>query len=228
MVLTALGAFIGALLSLIISIYIEYQRKPKLSLKIEDPPFDATYTSAPAKEARFLRVHLINHAMNKWLRWLGRNAAMGCFGYIQFYHIDNGAPVFSKQMPVRWSKSDEPVSHYMQDGQIIQLFDPAKYNSAFRRDCFPGSEELIDIVARYDNEDECYGWCNDSYLPDKGWRNQDWKLPKGRYLIKVTVISSGDNVSDIFQLENSVTKQHFRLLKASEQDIAKITREGAS
>jgi hypothetical protein len=223
---SAIGAFIGALLTLVISVYIEYQRKPKLYFEIEDPPIDNKYPSAPAREARFLRVTLYNREMPKWLRWLGRNAAMHCGGHIQFYHIDNGAPVFSRSMPIRWAGSDEPLSFQaLPNGQLAQLFDPAKYNAAFYRNCFPGSKETIDVASRFDNDDECYGWCNENYLPDKGWRNPDWKLPKGRYIVRVTIISAGEKVSDFFQIENSVAKQHFRLLKASKRDIAKIMLE---
>ena len=62
-----LGAFIGAILSLVISIIIEYQRKPKLSFRIEDPQIDNVYSypNVPAKKARFLRVQLWNNEMPK-------------------------------------------------------------------------------------------------------------------------------------------------------------------
>jgi len=224
MLTTAIGAFLGALLSLLISVYIEYQRKPKLFFTIEDPPVDITYQSAPAKEARFVRVQLWNRAMPGLLRWLGRDAAMHCHGEIQFYHIDDGAPVFSRAMPIRWAGSDEPLSYQvLPNGKVAQLFDPAKYNAAFRRNCYPGSKETIDVAARFDAENDCYGWSNENYLPGRGWRNKDWKLPKGRYLVKVTVHSSGDKVSDVFKLENSVARQHFRLLEATDDDVRKLS-----
>ena len=103
MLTTAIGAFLGALLSFLASIYIEYQRKPKLRFEIEDPPADSTYLSAPAKEARFVRVRLVNDSMPKILKWLGRDAAMQCYGQIQFHHFDDGAVVFSRPMPIRWA-----------------------------------------------------------------------------------------------------------------------------
>jgi len=219
---TAIGAFVGALLSLFISIYIEYQRKPKLDFEIEDPPLDLRYQSAPAKEGRFVRVKLQNRGMPRLLKWLGRDAAMHCHGDIQFHHFD-GAPVFSRPMPMRWAGSDEPLSHQvMPNGQVKQLFDAAKYNAISYRDCFPGTTETIDVAARFDQDDECYGWCNENYLPGKGWRNLEWKLPKGRYLVRVTVYSAGDKVSAVFKLENSVARQHFRLMRASKEDAKKL------
>ncbi len=223
MFLTAVGAFIGATLSLILSIFIENQRKPDLFYAIEDPPLDRTYESAPAANVRFVRVRLWNRATPKWLNWLGRNAALHCNGDIQFHHLEDGSPIFSKPMPLRWSGADEPVSHQLlPDGQLVQLFDPAKYNAATRRNCYPGTKETIDIAARFDNDEECYGWSNENYLPGKGWRNKDWQLSKGKYLVSVMVYSSGEKVLGVFSLENSVGREHFRLIDVSSEVFSMV------
>jgi hypothetical protein len=223
MLLTAIGAFIGALLSFLASIYIEYQRKPKLSFEIEDPPFDANYTNADAKKARFVRVYLQNKPMPHCLRWIDRDPAMQCYGNVEFYHIVDGDLVLVKPMPIRWSLSDEPFSsHIMPGNQIVRLFDPTKYSASFYRNCFPGIKELIDVAGRFDDDDDCYGWSTDYGIPEKGWRNQDLKIPKGRYFVKVTVFYSGEPVSSIFKLENSVARQNFRLNTATQDDLKKF------
>ena len=229
MLLTALGAFSGALLSLLLSIFIEYQRKPKLVFEIEEPPTDRTYESHPARNARFVRVLLHNRPMPKLFRWLGRAAAMQCNGEIQFHHANDGVPIFAKPMMIRWAKSDEPFSFQaLQEGKVKPVFDPSKYNASFRRDCYPGDKEQIDVAARFDNDTECYGWSNETYLPDKGWRNQDWKLPAGRYLVTIKVHSSGETVRGTFKLENIASRENFRLLPATEDDInkTKISSKG--
>lgn len=224
MFLTALGAFLGALLSILASVAIEYQRKPKLQFVIEHPPLDRTFSEGPpVKSARFLRVFVSNKPIPQLFRWLGRSAAYQCTGSVRFYHLDDAAEVFSRPMPVRWSNSDEPISvQLLPDKQIAQIFDPAKYNAAFRRDCFPGAPELIDIAARFENDDDCYGWSNESYLADKGWRNPEFRLTAGRYFVKVTINSSGDKVYGFFKLENSAAWQHFRLVAASKEEAAKL------
>jgi hypothetical protein len=219
----ALSAFLGALLSLCVSIIIESQRKPKLSIKIEEPPTDVDYSNRPANKARFLRVRLSNRAMPRFLRWLGRNAAIHCHGEIQFYHQNNGAPVFSKPMPIRWASSDEPLSlQVSSDGQPNWLFDPSKFNAAFYQDCHAGSQEPIDVAARFDNDTDCYGWTNDNYLQNKGWRNPDWRLPNDRFLVTITVHSSGEKVVGVFELENSVGIQDFRLMNSTKEDRQRI------
>jgi hypothetical protein len=223
MFLTALGAFFGAFLSILASIAIEYQRKPKLQFMIESPPLDRTHQpGAPVTHSRFLRVYVLNKPMPKRFGWLGRSAAYQCTGDVQFHHLDDGAAVLSRAMPVRWAGSEEPISYQALPGGVAALFDPAKYNAAFRRDCFPGTPELVDIAARFDNDEDCFGWSNESYLPEKGWRNPEFRLPKGGYLVKVTIRSSGDRICDVFKLENSVGREHFRLLAASEEEKAKL------
>lgn len=220
---TALGAFLGAVLSLLVSMIIEHQRKPKLSLKIEEPPTDMNYTDRPANKARFLRVRLSNRATPWYLSWLGRNAAIHCHGEIQFYHQNDGAPVLSKPMPIRWAGSEEPLSfQVLPDGKFAQLLDASKFHAAFYRDCHAGSEEPIDVVARFNDETDCYGWTNENYLPNKLWRNTDWKLPNGRYLVAITVHSAGEKVVDLFRLENSVGIQHFRLMSTTKDERRKI------
>lgn len=224
MFLTAFGAFVGAVLSLVISIIIENQRKPKLSFTIEDPPIDNEYSNAPVKTARFLRVQLWNNEMPKMFRWLNRESAMHCNADIQFLHFDDLTPVFHKRIPARWAGSDEPISPQIdpKTGALVSLFDVSKYNAAFRRNCYPGTKETIDIVARFDSDEDCYVWTNDNYL--KGWRNTEVKLPRGRYYVILTVYSSGEKIRGYFKLENSVSDKDFRLLAMNDEERIRISR----
>lgn len=222
MVVTAFGAFLGALLSLGVGILIESERRPKLSIKIEERLDPVNYTNAPAKRALFVRVRLSNGAMPRCLRWLGRNSAVHCHGEIRFYDHSNGVQVFSKPMPIRWAHSDEPVSYQaLPPGQIATVIDPSKFNAGFYRDCHAGTEEPIDVVARFDNDTACYGWNNDAYL--KGWRNPDWKLPSGRFLVAVAVYSSGEKTTGVFVLDNSTGIQGFRLMPSTKEDRQKVS-----
>lgn len=219
-----LGAFLGAVLSLAISIVIENQRKPKLSFKIEDPPIDIDYQNAPAKKARFLRVQLWNNEMPKIFSWLSRESAMHCNADIQFLHFDELAPVFINKVPARWAGSDEPISPQLdpKTGELKQLFDISKYNAAFRRNCHPGTKETIDVVARFDEDEDCYVWSNDNYI--RGWRNPEYKLSKGRYYVIVTVYSSGEKAVGFYKLENSVSVKDFRLLDVNDKERERISK----
>jgi hypothetical protein len=222
--LTVLGAFFGALLSILARMAIEKQRKPKFEFTIESTPLDRSNAQISVNQSRFLRVSLLNRPMPRFFSWfLARSAAYHCTGDIQFHYLDDGAPVVSRAMPVRWAGSDEPLSeHVLEGGEVRYLFDFAKYNAAFRRDCFPGTAELVDVAGRYDDEEDCYGWSNESYLTAKGVRNPDFKLAKDRYLVKVTIYSSGEKASAVFKLENSSSRENFRLSSASEEEESRL------
>jgi len=97
------------------------------------------------------------------------------------------------------------------DDKHIFIADPARFTLTPRIDVYPGEAERLDVASRFDNEDECYGWSNESYFSNPVWRNPDWKLPSDRYLVKVTVISAGDKCTGIFRLISDVAQQDFRV-----------------
>lgn len=71
-------------------------------------------------------------------------------------------------------------------------------------DVQPGESEIFDVAAKLDNEEECYGWSNESYFSEPIWRNPNWQIPRGRYLIKATVVSASQKVTEILRLINDM------------------------
>ncbi len=74
-----------------------------------------------------------------------------------------------------------------------------------------------------DNDDDCFGWSNDSYFSDPKWRNPDWKLLPKRYIAKVTIISSGVKREELFRVMNNVPRKDFRLERTLRQDYENVT-----
>jgi len=219
---TAIGAFIGAFLSLFLSILIENQRKPKLSIRLDEPSTDNNQINRPAKKIKILRVHVINAKLPKFFFWLNRDAAMHCNADIQVLHIDNLSPIFQHTISARWSRADEPISQQFDSTtkQMLPVPDISKYNAAFTRNIYPDSEEPIDTFVRFDADEECYIWNNDTYY--KGWRNSEVQIPKGRYYVIVTLYSSGEIIRGYYQLENSVSIKDFRLIELSKEERQKL------
>ena len=87
--------------------------------------------------------------------------------------------------------------------------DPNAFTLQSRIDVYPGESELLAVAARFDNENESYGFNNESYFTK--WRNPKWKLSPGRYLIKVTIRSQGQNCTSTFRLLNDVPRPSFRI-----------------
>jgi hypothetical protein len=208
--LTILEVVLGAIVAILLTIWIEYVRKPKLELRVARPT-DIDYQSHPANAVRFLAVELTNKPLPRPLKWMIRNAALQCHGTITFNHLD-GQNLFGRGMSIRWSGSPEPVAlQFTVGNQHIMFADPARFTLASKMDIYPGESERLDIAAKFDDDTECYGWSNENYFSDPAWRHPQWKLPSGRYLVKVTVISSGEKCTGIFRLINDVARQDFRI-----------------
>jgi hypothetical protein len=85
-------------------------------------------------------------------------------------------------------------------------------------DIHTGSGEKLDIAARFDQDDVCFGWNNEGYFSKPQWRNPKWRLLPGRYIVKVEVISSGEKTMDLYRLCNDVAINDFRLDPALKTD----------
>lgn len=221
-----LQIIIGALATVGIVVFVEYFRKPKLKLKIADP-VDVNYANRPASSARYLGLMVENRPLPRKVRWLSRNTAIRCQGLITFHHLD-GQNTFGRSMQARWSGSPEPVPIYAvlrgaSPGRI-DIYDPIRLSPEIHRDIYTGESEKLDVAARFDNDVDCYGWCNDNYFSDPRWRNPNWRLNTGQYLVKVEVRTAGQRCEGLFRLVNDVPINDFRLLLALPDDYAKVLK----
>jgi hypothetical protein len=214
-----LGVIAGAIIAVLIAIGVEYLRRPNLSLKIETPPQDSKFSNHPAIESRYLRLLLRNKPLPRWARWMLRSPALQCRATITFHHLD-GQNVFGRSMAGRWAGSPQPIplEAIIDGNRRLQIFDPARLTLDSKIDTYPGEQELLDVAARHDAEPECDGWNNEAYLQPSLWRTPAWKLPAGRYLVKVVVASSGQTCTGVFRLINDVQRMDFRLEPAQPGD----------
>jgi hypothetical protein len=209
---------LGAVIAILITITTENLRKPKLEFELA-PPTDIEYTNRPANRVRFLGLGVRNKPLPILFQWMSRNAALQCHGVITFHHLD-GQNVFGRSMPIRWSGSPEPVGMPVEvGGTRVVIFDPSIITLSPRMDVYPGEVERLDIAAKFDDDGECYGWSNESYFSDPVWKNPNWKLLPGRYLVKVAITSSGEKISGTYRLINDVGRQDFRLAPPMKGDV---------
>ncbi|MCL5961247.1 MAG: hypothetical protein M1358_18390 [Chloroflexi bacterium] len=215
---TAIGIILGGIITILTTISVENLRKRRLALQIGSPA-DGNYQNRPARKARFLHVKVLNKSLPWWAKWMSRSAAIQCHGTISFHHLDDGQDVFGRAMAIRWSGSPEPVPSIINiDGRQGFLIDPSRFAIEQRWDIFPGESTDIDVASRFDDEEECYGWSNENYLIEPQWRNPRWKLSRGRYLVKITVVSAGERCTEVFRLINDVPQDAFRLEPHQQSD----------
>lgn len=224
-IFTIIGVVLGGIITILTVIYVENLRKPKRGLIIANSHDKEYGQDHPAnkfvgvKKVRYLGISLMNKPPSWWQRWISRNAALQCRGFITFHHLD-GQNIFGRAMPVRWSFTPEPLPLTgIINGTQIKIFDPARFNLESRIDIYPGEIHRLDVAARFNDEDECYGWKIENYFSDPPWRNPRWKLSAQRFLIKVTVVSSGDKCTGVFRLINDVPQDAFRIDPALPNDV---------
>lgn len=213
--LAAIGVVAGGIISIVITIVIESMRRPKLRISVLDP-FDFDLL-------RSLRLSVKNEDLPRCARWMIRAPASQCHGKITFHHRDTGHDVFARQMQTRWASQPEPVPliMVMPDKSQHPIWDLARMNVGLNADIAPGETEYLDVAVRFRGEDDCYGWNNETYsIADK--HNPKWKLGRGQYLVRVTMISSGLIFSEIFRLVNDVDQQDFRLEKATQEEKRRL------
>jgi len=191
-----LSTLIGALVSIGTVVFVEYLRGPSLELSKEDPPLDARYDppgSRPAMDMRTLRVRLFNKPLPWWAKWMVRVPALQCRAAITFHHFGDEQDIFGRAMDGRWANTPEPLRIVLPlpppQGQALMLI-PERVGV----DVYPGESELLDIAIRADSDVECYGWNNEAYSSSPIWRNPNWKLDRGRYLVRVIITSSGQKM----------------------------------
>lgn len=218
MLTTAIGIVGGGIIAILTTIAIEVLRRPKLRLRLS-PPIDAPYPeNRPAKHARALTIELVNDPLPRFARWMSRSAALQCRGTIRFHNLD-GERFFANEMPLRFARSAQPLPMEVVIGELRGfVVDPLRLTVDSRIDVYPGEVTPLDVVVKFDGEDEAYGWSNLNYGCNPPWRHPDWKLPQGRFLVSVTVLSSGQKCEGLFRLLNQGGPNDFRLEPARGSD----------
>ena len=73
---------------------------------------------------------------------------------------------------------------------------------------------------RAKGSENCYGWTNESYLYN--FEHPSWKLDKGRYVVRIRVVTGGREFVDAFRIVNDAPFDDFRLEKVDEQTKKKL------
>lgn len=209
---------LGALVAIAVALSIVYLRSPKLRVTVAEPSDRQYGPNSPARKARYLILELSNKTPPSWLSWVPRSPAMQCVGNMTFHHLDDGQNIFGRSMPVRWSQLPEPVAV----SHAVAGHNPLAVTTTPRVDIYPGETQPFNVVARFDDEKECYGWSNENYFSQPVWRHPKWKLPHGRYLARVTIVSSGQKCVAVVRVINDVGQDDFRLESTTADDVKKV------
>lgn len=225
-ILLAAGAILGAVVSIVMTLLVEWLKQPRLRIEIDTSTTRTYPKGSPigGNTATYLAIKILNQQLDPWLSWLQRSAAMDCHGYIYFRDL-HGKIIGAKSMPLRWSHTSEPIpviARRMQfpHQEIAKIYDNIRLTQERFVNLHPGkAPKRAPVAIQIHGEQETYGWSNHSYefnsaTRQENWRNPTWKMDQEIYEIEVIVEHrSGEhrekfyliNQPDIFKLRDSIS-----------------------
>jgi hypothetical protein len=149
----------------------------------------------------FTRIWIANEPMNTFQEV----DAIKLYSEISFYD-DVGINIFV--MGGRWSETPE-IANGAQPIEIDQIDLPPN-----------GRQFCMDIGLKYYNEDEFYGYNNETPRRNtKGFRDNDRKLGKGNYYVKVRLRCKGVDKTILFKLINPGAGQDINFKEISTAEL---------
>lgn len=187
-------SFIGSIPALFLALWVERQRMPKLKIiASEEANADSTYSQPSARAGerwKFFRVSVINEPFVFPFCWIPKQTAENCRAKIEISKI--GSDKLSFTMDGRWASTPE-LPHISND-VILKLLKPDPVTISV------GEYEYLDVITKYENDKEAYGWNNASYF--NNWRTPSYKLERGQYLVKISISTqNGVTFSQKFSLQ---------------------------
>ncbi len=189
-------AFVGSIPALLFALWIDKQRMPKLEIiASEEANADVTYTQPnlhAGERWKFFRVTVKNKPFTRPFSWIPRQTAENCNAKIEFSEIGTNQSGFS--MLGRWASS--PELPFIPAQAVLKLFHPDPVT-------IPVNEkETLDVIAKYENDKEAYGWNNEAYF--NNWRTPKYKLERGKYRVKISIATqNGVTFAENFELSIS-------------------------
>ena len=179
---------------------IENAKRPSLHILTCDHT-DFIHEGKPMRSVHLLIKHTGVRAFRSWIY---PAPALACVAKIRILRED-GVDALPAPYEARWTGSQQPPEFRVADGGIW----PSVREILKKRDVFPNTEEKIDVCIKYDGEDSCFIFNNDSYFT--GYRNDARKLPHGRYVVEATVSSGDIVITERVRLRNDFLRDEFRI-----------------
>jgi hypothetical protein len=205
------AVFLGIFGSLIVAMFVEWMRKPRLSIRILPPEEASQFRDGAIETFLSLKVRVSNGSLPFGFSWMQRQSARDCRATLHFLREDKTSFI-ARPMPGRWAGSVQPVPL---EGVIrpsmekIEIHDIARLTADSRVHIPAGEMEGLDVAVRFPTATDAFGWTNESYR--YGGRHPGFTLPAGRYLVDILVQSEGVKKRERFRIENDHTIDEFRL-----------------
>jgi hypothetical protein len=208
---------LAGVVGILIVLSLERKRRPKILMKIGKTEGLPANDPGGRKECRWPHIEVHNSKIAWWLSWVyDGDPAFACRAWISFHNPTDGGRIFSQEMPARWSESHPPTITRIQlpSGASAAGLEVAQYAI----DIPTGDRVTLAPVYRARDSDSCHGWNNESYL--HGFEHPLWKLDKGRYAVRIRVVTGGREFVDAFKIINDAPFDDFRLEELDQESKA--------
>lgn len=211
--------YLGSIFALLVFAIEDFFRKPNFILNV------GSINESPGGEWRFLHVNVVNLDWPKWFFLFRRNLASNTSAEIIYKEKDTNKKIFS--MAGRWSTNLEPITPQLDSSttppRFLAIFNQelARYgtvaNISPSDDINDLREGKLVVAFKSKDENECYGFNNDNYIPnwdhDRQFRTISHKLERGVYDVEIIIRSGRTVAKKQFILENLGDRLDSMILK---------------
>jgi hypothetical protein len=182
----ALGTLFGWLLGFLSVYIVDKLKEPNLVFEV-----GSVAEKHPTMQWRFIHIKIKNFKKYPRLNPFKPTPAFECKASVE---------VKDKTFVGRWTSKAQPIG-----SNIGEIINKALVHPRETIHPYTNEYEAVEVVLgiKYENEDEFYGFNNESYLPQyNNLKNPNYKFPKGTFRGKLTISTMGQTYCQHFKIYN--------------------------
>ena len=214
-----LGAIIGSFLGTLLTAFLDWQRRPNLTITVDDNPNKGLrIVDGRTFEYKFANVVVKNESRNFLGSLLyGNIPANNCRAWVIFQDYDTKAELL--KINARWATNREPVFAGILDlGSILVV----------SRESVPvGDSASITVAVKTNQTSDIFGFNNENYMYyptfpspyNSLWGKDTHNIGcEKRYRVFVKILADGNTYCEGFLLVNNQTLDSFKLIALGNEE----------
>ena len=206
-----LGFVFGTISSLLAALAWDRWTRPRLAIEIDRTKAVGQNAANPPHE--FFHVVVGNRREDPAEDGLapGLRTAWSCSATLEI--LPNGTSPKIGPISARWTSQPEPIQLLTVGQMVYSMVDIARIIAGRRVDVHSHREQQLSIVLKFEGEDDCFLFTNESYAFLPKWNNPAWRLGLGRHHLRVTIdFELGRKQADFWIENGGRRREDVRLL----------------
>ena len=210
--------FLGALLSALVAVALDWAKRPRFKIKILTLPHRVKQYGVMRNVLAEYDAVLVKVCNPKrWPKFWPRQSAVNVMALISFHDANSGMNLFeNRQMRGRWATQPQPEVVIIANGQKQTWSDPSLVSAHPSIDIAWGESEELDVACRFVNEDGAYGFSNENYYDEAGlYRVKRWHIKASVCLVRIEVRGTGEKRVEVLEMRNIKGTGKLKLLPST-------------